>query len=180
MGTELEPGLVLQSLERKDRMEEMEFYFPVHPGFLPQLASALPECLLRRYLEGVGKSEKHRIASDGYLKGLVDLIFRADGKHYVLDWKSNKLNGRPDGFGSAQIEREMLDHHYVLQYHLYVVATHRFLRSRLSDYSYEEDFGGVYYLFTRGMQIGSQSGIFRDRPDFSVIEALDQFLAQAK
>ena len=181
MGTELEPGLVLQSLERKDRMEEMEFYFPVHPGFLPELASALPEgCLLRRYLEGVGKSEKHRISSDGYLKGLVDLIFRADGKHYVLDWKSNKLNGRPNGFGQAQIEREMLDHHYVLQYHLYVVATHRFLQSRLSDYSYEEHFGGVYYLFTRGMQIGSQSGIFRDRPDISVIEALDQFLGQAK
>jgi exodeoxyribonuclease V beta subunit len=181
MGTELEPGLVLQSLERKDRMEEMEFYFPVNPGFLPELASALPKgCLLRHYLEGVAKSEKHRIASDGYLKGLVDLIFRADGKHYVLDWKSNKLNGRPDGFGSAQIEREMLDHHYILQYHLYVVATHRFLQSRLPDYSYEEHFGGVYYLFTRGMQIGSQSGIFRDLPDLSVIEALDQFLVQAK
>lgn len=181
MGTELEPGLVLSSLERKDRMEEMEFYFPVQPGFLPELASAIPEgCLLRRYLEGVGKSEKHRIASDGYLKGLVDLIFRADGKHYVLDWKSNKLNGRPDGFGQAQIEREMLDHHYVLQYHLYVVATHRFLRSRLPDYSYEEHFGGVYYLFTRGMQVGSQSGIFRDLPHLSVIEALDQFLTQAK
>jgi exodeoxyribonuclease V beta subunit len=179
MGTELEPGLVLGSLERKDRMEEMEFYFPVHPGFLPELASALPEdCLLRQYLDGVDQSEKHRIASDGYLKGLVDLIFRADGKHYVLDWKSNKLNGRPDGFGQAQIEREMLDHHYVLQYHLYVVATHRFLQSRLPDYSYERNFGGVYYLFTRGMQIGSQSGIFRDLPDLSVIEALDQFLTQ--
>jgi exodeoxyribonuclease V beta subunit len=181
MGAELEPGLTLGSLERKDRMEEMEFYFPVYPGFLPELASALPEnCLLRHYLEGVGQSEKHRIASDGYLKGLVDLIFRADGKHYVLDWKSNKLNGRPDGFGPAQIEREMLDHHYVLQYHLYVVATHRFLQSRLPDYSYERNFGGVYYLFTRGMQIGSQSGIFRDLPDLSVIEALDQFLTQSE
>jgi exodeoxyribonuclease V beta subunit len=181
MGTELEPGLALGSLERKDRMEEMEFYFPVYPGFLPELASALPEdCLLRHYLEGVDQSEKHRIASDGYLKGLVDLIFRADGKHYVLDWKSNKLNGRPDGFGKAQIEREMLDHHYVLQYHLYVVATHRFLQSRLPDYSYERNFGGVYYLFTRGMQIGSQSGIFRDLPDLSVIEALDQFLTQSE
>jgi len=181
IGAELEPGLVLSSLERKDRMEEMEFYFPVQPGFLPELATALPEgCLLRHYLDGVGKSEKHRIASDGYLKGLVDLIFRADGKHYVLDWKSNKLNGRPDGFGQAQIEREMLDHHYVLQYHLYVVATHRFLQSRLPDYSYEEHFGGVYYLFTRGMQVGSQSGIFRDLPDLSVIEALDQFLTQSK
>jgi len=181
MGTELESGLTLGSLERKDRMEEMEFYFPVYPGFLPELAAALPEdCLLRHYLEGVDRSEKHRIASDGYLKGLVDLIFRADGKHYVLDWKSNKLNGRPDGFGQSELEREMLDHHYVLQYHLYVVATHRFLRSRLSDYSYERNFGGVYYLFTRGMEIGSRNGIFHDLPDLSVIDALDQFLTQSE
>jgi exodeoxyribonuclease V beta subunit len=181
MGTELEPGLALGSLGRKDRMEEMEFHFPVHPGFLPKLASALPDgCLLRRYLEGVDRSEKHRIGSQGYLKGLVDLIFRADGKHYVLDWKSNKLSGRPDGFGQAELEREMLDHHYVLQYHIYVVATHRFLRSRLSDYSYERHFGGVYYLFTRGMQIGSRNGIFHDLPDLSVIDALDQFLTQSE
>ena len=181
MGTELEPGLILGSVERKDRMEEMEFHFPVRPGFLPELASSLPEgCLLRSYLEGVKKSDRHRISSDGYLKGLVDLIFRADGKHYVLDWKSNKLNGRPDGFGKAKLEEEMLDHHYVLQYHLYVVATHRFLRSRLPDYSYGSHFGGVYYLFTRGMKIGSHSGVFHDLPDLAVIEALDQFLTQSE
>jgi exodeoxyribonuclease V beta subunit len=181
METELEPGLILGALGRKDRMEEMEFHFPVQPGFLPKLASALPDgCLLRRYLEGVDRSEKHRIGSQGYLKGLVDLIFRADGKHYVLDWKSNKLSGRPDGFGQAELEREMLDHHYVLQYHLYVVATHRFLRSRLSGYSYERHFGGVYYLFTRGMRIGSRNGVFHDLPDLSVIGALDQFLTQSE
>ena len=111
---------------------------------------------------------------------MVDLIFRADGKHYVLDWKSNKLNGRPDGFGKVKLEEEMLDHHYVLQYHLYVVATHRFLRSRLPDYSYGSHFGGVYYLFTRGMKIGSQSGVFHDLPDLAVIEVLDQFLTQSE
>jgi len=179
MECELEPGLVLASLARKDRMEEMEFHFPVQPGFLPDLISALPTgCLLESYLRGVGGSERHRIETAGYLKGLVDLIFRVDGKHYVLDWKSNKLNGRLDGFGQKELEREMLDHHYVLQYHLYVVATHRFLSKRLPNYSYGRDFGGVYYLFTRGMQVGSKSGIFHDLPELSIIEALDQFLTE--
>ena len=72
----------------------------------------------------------------------------------------------------------MLDHHYVLQYHLYVVATHRFLSKRLPNYSYGRDFGGVYYLFTRGMQVCSKSGIFHDLPELSIIEALDQFLTE--
>ena len=180
MATELKPGLSVGSVDRSDRMEEMEFHFPVGPGFLPGLASALPEgCLLRRYLEGVDRSERHRIEQAGYLKGLVDLVFRAGGAYYVLDWKSNRLSGSPDGFGPNELEREMLDHHYVLQYHLYVVATHRFLRSRLAGYSYGEHFGGVYYLFTRGMKTGSQSGIFYDLPDLSVVEALENHLARS-
>ena len=88
-----------------------------------------------------------KIEEAGYLNGLIDLIFRANGKIFVLDWKSNKLGGSAESFGEMEMEKEMLIHHYVLQYHFYVVATHRFLSSRMRDYSYERNFGGVYYLF---------------------------------
>ena len=107
---------------------------------------------------------------------MVDLIFRVSGKYYVLDWKSNKLGGNPEGFGAKEVEKEMLTHHYVLQYHLYVVAVHRFLSSRMNDYSYERNFGGVYYLFVRGMKVGSENGIYFDLPDLETIEALENFL----
>ena len=46
--------------------------------------------------------------------------------------------------------RAMIEHHYLLQYHLYTVAAHRYLQSRLPDWSYERDFGGVFYVFLRG------------------------------
>ena len=45
----------------------------------------------------------------------------------------------------------MTRHHYVLQYLLYSVALHRHLRLRVPGYDYEQHFGGVYYLFVRGM-----------------------------
>jgi exodeoxyribonuclease V beta subunit len=41
---------------------------------------------------------------------------------------------------------------YVLQYLIYTVALHRYLRLRLPDYDYERHFGGVFYLFLRGMR----------------------------
>ena len=48
----------------------------------------------------------------------------------------------------------------------------------IADYSYEEHFGGVYYLFIRGMQIGSQAGIFRIVPTFPSSRPSINFLAK--
>ena len=179
--TELQPGFSLKNLEKTDRLEEMEFHFPMAPGFLPELADSLPEgTILKKYLTRLNREDCRRIEGDGYLKGLIDLTFRANGKYYVLDWKSNKLGGRTEGFGDNEIEREMLTHHYVLQYHLYVVALHRFLLSRMKDYSYERNFGGVYYLFVRGMSEGSKNGIYFNLPDFNTVQALEDFLVSKK
>ena len=63
---------------------------------------------------------------------------------------------------------------YTLQYLIYSLALHRWLRSRIDDYHYDQHFGGVYYLFLRGMHPDHPgSGVFFDRPEGSLIEDLD-------
>ena len=177
MGAELERGFSLNGLKKSDRLEEMEFHFPVSSSFLPELTQRLPaHSKLRVYLDRVSTEDFRRIEAGGYLKGLIDLTFRKDGKYFILDWKSNKLGGHSDGFGQEELEREMFTHHYVLQYHLYVVALHRFLLRRVKDYNYEKNFGGVYYLFLRGMKKGSARGIFFDLPDYETVHTLERFL----
>ena len=112
MGTELEPGFSLNKLEKEDRLEEMEFHFPMAPGFLPELAGSLPDSsILKKYLVRLNPYDCSRIEESGYLKGLVDLTFRVNGKYYALDWKSNKLGGSAEGFGVKEMEKEMLTHH---------------------------------------------------------------------
>ena len=146
-------GIRLNGIHKSD-LAEMEFYFPLSPGFLPDLADHLPkDCILRKYLSSLNRNDFNKIEEKGYLKGLIDLIFRGNGIYQVLDWKSNLLSDRYEGFAGPQMEKEMLSHHYVLQYHLYVVALNKFLESKIDDYSYENNFGGVYYLFVRGMQV---------------------------
>ena len=68
---------------------------------------------------------------------------------------------------------------YVLQYLIYTVALHRYLRLRVLDYDYERHFGGVFYLFLRGMNpaAGPECGIFRDRPTLALVMALDELMA---
>ena len=68
---------------------------------------------------------------------------------------------------------EMLSSGYVLQYHLYCVALHRHLRRTLRGYDYEEHFGGIFYLFLRGVDGSGKTGVYRDRPTLALVEDLD-------
>lgn len=66
-------------------------------------------------------------------------------------------------------------HRYDLQYQLYTLALHRYLRHRLAGYRYEEHFGGVIYLFLRGIDAAHpQQGVFCHRPDEALVSSLDQ------
>jgi len=73
----------------------------------------------------------------------------------------------------------MVEHRYDLQYQLYALALHRFLQSRLADYDYEQHFGGVYYLFLRGIDGQGTNGIFSAKPSRKMLEELD-LLIQGK
>lgn len=108
--------------------------------------------------------------------GFVDLVFVHDGRWYVVDWKSNHLGNTESDYGDAAIARTMREHHYILQYHLYCLALHRYLGQRLSGYDYEEHFGGVYYAFLRGIRADGGGGWYHDRPPRALIEALDSLM----
>ena len=87
----------------------------------------------------------------GMLKGFIDLVFYHDGKYYIADYKSNYLGDSHADYQPEALAQAMLEHRYDLQYQLYTLALHRYLRHRLPDYDYQTHFGGVYYLFLRGM-----------------------------
>jgi exodeoxyribonuclease V beta subunit len=94
-----------------------------------------------------------------------------------VDWKSNWLGNRPEDYGPQALEREMVEKLYPLQFHLYTMALDRYLALRLARYNYEEHFGGVFYLFLRGIDPARpELGVYRDRPSALRIEALSSLL----
>ncbi|MGV2470081.1 hypothetical protein FO520_23015, partial [Bacillus subtilis] len=75
----------------------------------------------------------------------------------------------------------MIDHRYDLQYQLYSLALHRFLQHRMPNYDYETHFGGVYYLFLRGIDsANSKNGIFFYRPTLAFITEFNQLFLNAQ
>ena len=86
-----------------------------------------------------------------------------------MDYKTNSLTN----YGSQSLIQTMREHNYGLQYWIYAVVLHRFLQNRLPNYRYQDHFGGVRYLFVRGMKPETpMSGVFEDKPDLPIIESL--------
>ena len=171
-------GLRLATVAPERRLCEMEFYYP--------LANLRAEGL-RRVLERHGYAvgpfrdmiDKLEFAPlRGYMKGYIDLVFEADGRFYLADYKSNWLGGEPAAYRRPRLEEAMAREAYVLQYLIYSVALHRYLRQRVLDYGYERHFGGVFYLFLRGMspERGAACGVFHDRPAPALVQALDALM----
>jgi exodeoxyribonuclease V beta subunit len=110
----------------------------------------------------------------GYLGGVIDLAFARDGKWWIVDWKSNQLGGADARYGASVLAEVMMEKHYTLQYHLYLLAMHRFLRTRIADYDPATHWGGVAYAFLRGIgEDDPARGWFIDTPTPALLDGLD-------
>jgi exodeoxyribonuclease V beta subunit len=112
---------------------------------------------------------------EGYFKGFIDLVFEHNGQYFVLDYKSNFLGFTSESYNFDAMHEAMQSHYYDLQYLFYVAALQRYLKQLIKDYDYEAHIGGVYYLFVRGMVIGSDTGIYYVKPPKSVIDQIESF-----
>jgi exodeoxyribonuclease V beta subunit len=111
--------------------------------------------------------------AEGFMRGFIDLLFRHEGRFYIADWKSNWLGNRPADYDAPRLRESMLRHFYQLQYHLYTVAADLFLARAVPGYSYDAHFGGVFYIFIRGVDGSTPGrGVFSDRPAPALVRDL--------
>jgi exodeoxyribonuclease V beta subunit len=149
-----EPSFCLADLWPHQLYREMPFLFPYD--------KKMP-------IEGVTFSE-------GFLKGIIDLIFSYKGKYYLLDWKSHWLGPALDGYDKKNLYKVMIQNQYFLQANLYVEALKRYLHL-VDSRPFEECFGGVLYVFMRGLDQEKQTGIYHFYPQEMATTKLVENLA---
>ena len=164
-------GLTLAQLDAQHHLNELQFFMPID------------EALSAEKIDKLAKKEDTLSAQapaltfaevKGMLKGFIDLVFCWQGRYYLLDYKSNWLGDRFADYSQEAMARAMVEHRYDLQYQLYTLALHRFLAHRIPDYDYATHFGGVYYLFLRGLSPEQPGcGVYHCRPSHAFITGLD-------
>lgn len=152
---------------------ELEFWVPVDALNV----SALDALLRARIHPDLSRPSLSAQTVAGQLKGFMDLVFEADGRYYVLDYKSNWLGSNDAAYRQTCLIEAMLGARYDLQMVLYLTALHRHLKDRLPEYDYARHMGGAFYLFVRGVATPSR-GVYFQCPDASVIEAMDACLSE--
>jgi len=145
LGSETVPALV-----NCEGAREMEFTFPIPARDHPLL--------------GAGSGGEWTIER-GLLVGFVDFVFRFRNRTYFADWKSDLL----PSYDPATIAAHVSDH-YLLQARIYTVGIVRLLRIRERS-EYQERFGGLVYVFLRGLKPDGDGrvGAYFHRPSWDEI-----------
>ncbi|MGC8775659.1 MAG: exodeoxyribonuclease V subunit beta [Chlorobaculum sp.] len=174
----------LGNLRKQLWFTELEFFFPLKRITAPELA----EVLVRHGAIPPGTDPAAALQAldfapvKGMLMGFMDMVFEAQGRFWLLDWKSNHLGNSVEEYHREQLDRVMTDNLYRLQYLLYTVALDRFLSLRVKDYRYETHFGGVIYVFLRGVSAerGEEFGFYRDLSSVELIRELSALLVETE
>jgi exodeoxyribonuclease V beta subunit len=167
--------LTLSSIRNEDRLTELEFYFP-----LKSISTRGLNRLFEKYTESLPvrgfpeRIERLNFApARGFMRGFIDMVFGFEGRYYLVDWKSNYLGNRVNDYGENAMAAAMEKEFYTLQYYIYTMALHQYLRLRLPGYDYERHFGGIFYVFLRGVDpLNPHVGIYRERPPEELIGEL--------
>ena len=126
------------------------------PGVRPVALRAVDPDRLLRELDFLADAE------GGRLTGALDALFEHEGRAFILDWKSNRLAG----YGAAELDACMAED-YDLQVKVYTLAALRALGIG-TERDYAARFGGVVYVFLRGLPEG---GVWASRPAWGEISA---------
>ncbi|WP_419655421.1 RecB: exodeoxyribonuclease V, subunit beta [Desulfosarcina variabilis str. Montpellier] len=155
----------LGQLTPAQRRHEIEFYFPLAESF--ERSEGAKEC-------GLDKGPCREMV----VRGFIDLVFAWKDRFYIADWKSNRLS---QGYRQDAMQMEMEAAGYDLQYQLYSLSTLRWLKQKMGDgFDPYRHFGGVFYLFIRGLDGQDQSdGVFHVPPaQLLPVEALEKTIRQ--
>ena len=183
-------ALTLAQLTWQDTLRESEFYFPMNKVLATQLTSILTTHRKNKRQQPCYQSlpfNKVILPSyqklNGMMHGFIDLIFHYQGKYYLCDYKSTHLGDEFSAYENVHLLANIEKNNYDLQYLIYSLALHRYLQQRLPNYDVNQHFGGVYYLYLRGMTDTSQttketaSGVYYQVIDSDELTALDQLFA---
>lgn len=140
----------------RDALRELEFLFRAKksPNLYAQLHdvfSAWGGIYEKTANAHWGNGNAGTLKVDGFMHGYIDLIARHKNRYYIADWKTNRIMAKDEKTMSRNnLDAEIIQHGYALQWAIYAVALRKFLQKTLKEnYSTARNFGGISYFFVR-------------------------------
>ncbi len=153
------------NISPENSLNEMEFFFsvPEEKNLYPKInytfknfGGIYEKTAEKHWKQRDKNSENNELKIEGFVQGFIDLIVRVGEKYFIVDWKTNRITEN-EKLSGTELESEIAEHAYALQWMIYAVALRRFLKKIFGEnYSHEKHFGGILYVFVRW------KAVFRD------------------
>jgi len=171
----------LSDVQKDQRLNEMEFYFPLKRFSADQIKACFDlhtDAGLRDAVRVRLDDRIHFAPETGIMKGFIDAVIQYGGQYFLVDWKSNHIGNSAEAYTPKALEALMVADDYFLQYHFYALALNRLLRQKIEKYRFDRHFGGVFYIFLRGITDNPKSplGLFFAKPNGQLISDLDRLM----
>ncbi|VAX76719.1 exodeoxyribonuclease V subunit beta [Buchnera aphidicola] len=173
-----EKNLSLNQLKKSNCQKEIKFILPIEDHLkinelnkvmkmFDPLSAKCPDIYFQK--------------TSGIITGIIDLIFYWNKKYYIIEYKSNWLGPNKNYYTHNNIQKEIMQYRYDLQYQIYSLSIHRYLKNKIKDYQYHIHFGGIFYLFIRGINNkDNTTGIYFFKPPYNLIYQIDNLLHGAE
>ncbi|BGI51529.1 MAG: exodeoxyribonuclease V subunit beta [Buchnera aphidicola (Ceratovacuna japonica)] len=136
-----ENGIKLSKIKNNNFIQEMKFNILIKREINENIFNKL-------FLERNIKKIKCKI-SKGILSGIIDIIFLWKNKYYFIDFKFNYLGNKNKNYNKKKIKKYILKNKYEIQYKIYLLGIHKYLKYNIKKYKFKKKFGGIFYLFLR-------------------------------
>lgn len=178
----------LSDIHTHKTIRESEFYFPMEKASIAELSKLLTDHRnnVRRHNAPADAGSEIKPVNNvrlpnykslkGMMHGFIDLVFEHQGKFYVCDYKSSHLGDQYADYNNEALRNNIEKNYYDLQYLIYSLALHRYLKHNLPNYDASEHFGGIFYLYLRGMTCDEQypnNGVYHYQISAEELKALD-------
>ncbi|QJC37089.1 exodeoxyribonuclease V subunit beta [Enterobacteriaceae endosymbiont of Donacia vulgaris] len=165
-------NIILQQINNKNKKTEFKFYLSIKNSF----SSVKYNNIINKYDVISRKLPELKFETiQGFLLGVIDLIILWNKKYYIIDYKSNWLGNNYKYYKEKNIKKDISLKRYDIQYQLYSLSLHKYLKYRIKNYNYKKHFGGVIYLYIRGIDDKkSKNGIWETKPSLNLIEKLNK------
>ncbi|WP_343183327.1 exodeoxyribonuclease V subunit beta [Buchnera aphidicola (Neophyllaphis podocarpi)] len=165
-------NLCLHKIKEENLIKELNFYLLIKN----RITEIKFNELIKKFdnISNISKNIKFT-DTKGIFYGKIDLIFKWNKKYYILDYKSNWIGENNQNYKFDYLITEIKKYRYDIQYHIYSLALHRYLKSKIKKYDFKKYFGGIFYFFIRAAKSKNiKEGIFYKIPEENLIKSLDK------
>ncbi|ABJ90744.1 exodeoxyribonuclease V subunit beta [Buchnera aphidicola] len=166
-------NLSLEKIRKKEHQKETKFIIPIKKKINIKKFN-----LIIKKFDPISKKCSNIFYKNffGILNGSIDLIFLWKKKYYIIEYKSNWLGPDSSYYNSKNIKKEIIKYRYDIQYQIYSLVLHCYLKKKLKNYNYNTHFGGIFYLFLRAFDNKNNTGTYFIKPSYLLIKNLENLI----